>query len=66
MLPETFLKSESAGGIRRFLASSCWILCVVDLTAVKICEDVVSLHNPAHFPEANANEATLIAMVRSM
>jgi methylase of polypeptide subunit release factors len=40
VLPETFLKADSAQGVRRFLASTCWIHCLVDLTAVRVFEDV--------------------------
>ncbi len=40
VLPETLLKAESAEGVRRFLAENCWIHCVVDLTAVRVFEDV--------------------------
>jgi methylase of polypeptide subunit release factors len=40
VLPETFLKSDSARGVRSLLASTCWIHCIVDLTAVRIFEDV--------------------------
>jgi len=40
VLPETFLKATSAAGIRKFLADHAWIHCVVDLTAVKVFEDV--------------------------
>jgi methylase of polypeptide subunit release factors len=39
VLPETFLKSDSARGVRQFLAATCWVHCVVDLTAVRVFED---------------------------
>lgn len=40
VLPETFLKSDSARGVRRLLAATCWVHCVVDLTAVRVFEDI--------------------------
>jgi methylase of polypeptide subunit release factors len=40
VLPETFLKSESAAGVRRLVTEQAWIKAVVDLTAVRVFEDV--------------------------
>jgi len=40
VLPETFLKSDSASGIRELLGKEAWIECVVDLTSIKVFDDV--------------------------
>lgn len=40
VLPETFLKSESARAIRRAIAETAFVLCLVDLTAVRVFENV--------------------------
>jgi methylase of polypeptide subunit release factors len=40
VLPETFLKSDSAHSIRSALADSAWIRCLVDLTSVRVFEEV--------------------------
>ncbi len=40
VLPEGFLKSKNAGGMRDLLSQSSWIRCLVDLTAVRVFEDV--------------------------
>ena len=40
VLPEAFLKSNSASGIRELIGAQAWVTCVADLTAVRIFENV--------------------------
>jgi type I restriction-modification system DNA methylase subunit len=40
VLPENFLKSRNAAGMRELLSDKSWIRCLVDLTAVRVFEDV--------------------------
>ena len=40
VLPENFLKSKNAAGMRELLSEKSWIRCLVDLTAVRVFEDV--------------------------
>src|SRR5207248_901446 len=61
VLPETFLKADSARGMRRFLASSCWINCIVDLTAVPVFEGVYTIL--LIFQKQNGNETAPIAKI---
>jgi len=42
VLPQNFLLAMSASKMRGFLANSCWIRCLVDLTAITVFEDVGS------------------------
>ena len=40
VLPQNFLISENAAGMRRFLAENAWIQCLADLSAVRVFGDV--------------------------
>lgn len=40
VLPETFLKTNSAEGVRRLISREAWVECLVDLTAVRVFENV--------------------------
>jgi hypothetical protein len=50
VLPEAFLKSNSAGGIRELIGHEAWVVCVADLTAVRIFENV-GVYCPPDFSE---------------
>jgi methylase of polypeptide subunit release factors len=63
VLPETFLKSDSAKHVRRFLTTHCWIHCFVDLTAVRVFEDVGVYTILLIFQKGLANEAAPLAKV---
>jgi type I restriction-modification system DNA methylase subunit len=40
VLPQNFLISDNAAGMRKLLKESAWIRCLADLTAVRVFEDV--------------------------
>jgi methylase of polypeptide subunit release factors len=63
VLPETFLKSDSAKGVRNFVTANCWIHCIVDLTAVRIFEDVGVYTILLVFQKRLANELGPLAKV---
>jgi methylase of polypeptide subunit release factors len=63
VLPETFLKSDSARYVRQFLAANSWIHCVVDLTAVRVFEDVGVYTILLIFQKRIANEPGPLAKV---
>lgn len=63
VLPETFLKSDSAKDVRNFLSANCWVHCIVDLTAVRVFEDVGVYTILLIFQKRLANEPAPLAKV---
>jgi hypothetical protein len=58
-----YLKSDSAKNVRRFVATNCWIHCIVDLTAVRVFEDVGVYTILLILQKRLANEAAPVAKV---